>query len=66
MTDFSSTFASLSKMLRKHAAGMSIKTDEPGNFYIRASCSHTQGQAKVLWGRAGKEVLRQLSPDASV
>ena len=34
MTDFGSTFASLSKILRKHAAGFSIKTDEPGNFYI--------------------------------
>lgn len=34
MTDFGSIFTSLSKMLRKHSAGMSIKTDEPGNFYI--------------------------------
>lgn len=34
MTDFGSVFTSLSKMLRKHSAGMSIKTDEPGNFYI--------------------------------
>ena len=34
MTDFGPTFASLSKMLRKHAAGLSIKTDAPGNFYV--------------------------------
>lgn len=34
MTDFGSTFASLSKILRKHATSFSIKTDEPGNFYV--------------------------------
>lgn len=34
MADFDSTFSSLSKVLRKHASGMSIKTDEPGNFYV--------------------------------
>jgi hypothetical protein len=34
MTDFTSTFASLSKILRKHASGMTIKADTPGNFYI--------------------------------
>ena len=34
MADFDSTFASLSKVLRKHVAGMSVKTDLPGNFYI--------------------------------
>lgn len=34
MTDFDSTFASLSKILRKHAVGFSIKTDEPGDLYI--------------------------------
>ena len=34
MADFDSTFASLSNVLREHVAGMSIKTDIPGNFYI--------------------------------
>ena len=34
MPDFDSTFASLSKILRKHAAKMSIKTDDVDNFYI--------------------------------
>lgn len=34
MTDFGSTFASLSKVLRKHATRFSIKTDEPGNLYV--------------------------------
>ena len=28
------TFAALSTVLRKHAAGMSIKTDEPGHLYV--------------------------------
>ena len=34
MTDFDLTFLSLSKILRKHVAGMSVKTDEPGNLYV--------------------------------
>ncbi|WP_333607536.1 hypothetical protein [Arsukibacterium sp.] len=34
MPDFASTFAALSKILRKHTTGFSVKTDEPGNFYI--------------------------------
>lgn len=34
MKDPGSTFTLLSNLLRKHAAGMSIKTDEPGNLYI--------------------------------
>ena len=34
MADLCSTFAPLSMILRKHATGFSIKTDEPGNLYI--------------------------------
>ena len=34
MKDLASTFAALSGVLRKHAGGMSIKTDEPGNLYV--------------------------------
>lgn len=34
MENFDATFASLSRILRRHSAGMSIKTDEPGNFYV--------------------------------
>jgi hypothetical protein len=34
MTDLHSTFLSLSAVLRKHAAGLSIKTDAPGNLYL--------------------------------
>ena len=48
MTDFSSTFASLSKMLRKHAAGMSIKTDEPGNFYIELPAATPKAKPKFF------------------
>lgn len=48
MTDFGSTFASLSKMLRKHAAGMSIKTDEPGNFYIELPVDTPKAKPKFF------------------
>ncbi|MEO8366553.1 MAG: hypothetical protein ABI538_10140 [Pseudoxanthomonas sp.] len=34
MKDLGSTFSLLSNLLRKHAAGMCIKTDEPGNLYV--------------------------------
>ena len=34
MKDSVPAFASLSKILRKHSGGLSIKTDEPGNFYV--------------------------------
>lgn len=34
MKELASTFALLSKMLRKHSGGMFIKTDDPGNLYV--------------------------------
>lgn len=34
MKDLAPTFAALSSVLRKHVAGMSIRTDEPGNLYV--------------------------------
>lgn len=34
MKDLASTFVLLSKVLRKHAGGMSIRTDEPGHLYV--------------------------------
>lgn len=34
MPDFDSTFDSLSTLLRRHVAGMSIKADAPGNLYV--------------------------------
>ena len=48
MTDFDSTFASLSKILRKHATGMSIKTDEPGNFYIEVAAASSKTKPKFF------------------
>ena len=48
MTDFGSTFASLSKMLRKHAAGMSIKTDEPSNFYVELPVATPKAKRKFF------------------
>lgn len=34
MKEAESVFASLSSILRKHTAGLSLKVDEPGNLYI--------------------------------
>ena len=48
MTNFVSTFASLSKILRKHAAGMSIKTDEPVNFYIDLPAATPKAKPKFF------------------
>jgi hypothetical protein len=48
MTDFNSTFASLSNMLRKHVAGFSIKTDEPGNFYIEHAAATPKAKPKFF------------------
>jgi hypothetical protein len=48
MTNFVSTFASLSTILRKHAAGMSIKTDEPGNFYIELPAATPKAKPKFF------------------
>ena len=48
MTDFNPTFAALSKMLRKHAAGFSIKTDEPGNFYIELPAATPKSKPKFF------------------
>lgn len=48
MTDFGSTFASLSKILRRHAAGFSIKTDEPGNFYVELPAATPKAKPKFF------------------
>ena len=48
MTDFGSIFASLSKMLRNHADGFSIKTDEPGNFYIELPVATPKSKPKFF------------------
>lgn len=34
MPDFEATFSTLSTVLRRHASGLSIKTDAPGHLYI--------------------------------
>ena len=48
MTDFGTTFASLSKILRKHATGMSIKTDDPGNFYVELPAATPKAKPKFF------------------
>ena len=48
MTDFVSTFVSLSKILRKHATGFSIKTDAPGNFYIELPSGTPKAKPKFF------------------
>lgn len=34
MKDLDASFALLSQVLRRHAAGLSIRTDEPGHLYV--------------------------------
>lgn len=44
MKDPGAIFNSLSNVLRQHAAGMSIKTDEPGNLYIELAPAEPNGK----------------------
>ena len=39
MKEAESVFASLSSILRKHTAGMSLKVDEPGSLYVERLAS---------------------------
>ena len=48
MREFGSVFASLSKILRKHATDFSIKTDEPGNFYIEIPATTPKAKPKFF------------------
>lgn len=48
MQDFDSTFVALSKVLRKHSSGMSIKTDEPGNLYVEIPAATATAKPKFF------------------
>ena len=48
MTDFDSTFATLSNVLRKHSSGMSVKTDDPGNFYVEIPPAEPKAKPKFF------------------
>ena len=48
MTAFDSTFMSLSKVLRKHSSGISIKKDEPGNLYLELPPSTPKAKPKFF------------------
>ena len=48
MADFSTTFISLSEILRKYASGMSIKIDEPGNFYLELPATMRKDKPKFF------------------
>ena len=48
MTDFDSTFAVLSDILRQHSFGMSIKTDDPANLYIELPAASTKGKPQFF------------------
>jgi hypothetical protein len=48
MKDLGSTFSLLSNLLRKHAAGMSIKTDEPGNLYVELPPANAKEKPKFF------------------
>ena len=39
MAAFDETFGSLSRIMRKHSTGFSIKTDEPGTFYVELAAA---------------------------
>ncbi|MDH5821886.1 hypothetical protein QFW77_02605 [Luteimonas sp. RD2P54] len=48
MNEFASIFAALSKVLRKHAAGMSIRTDEPGHLYVELPPASPKGKPRFF------------------
>lgn len=48
MKDPGTTFALLSSLLRKHAAGMSIKTDEPGHLYVELPPATPKGKPRFF------------------
>lgn len=48
MPDFASTFAVLSKILRQHTAGFSVKTDEPDNLYIELPATTPKAKPKFF------------------
>lgn len=48
MNDHASTFASLSEVLRKHAAGMSIKIDAPGHLYVELPPAGPKGKPRFF------------------
>jgi len=48
MKDLGSTFSSLSNLLRKHAAGMTIRTDEPGNLYVERPPANAKEKPKFF------------------
>ena len=48
MTDFDSTFATLSNVLRKHSSGMSVKTDDSGNLYVEIPPAEPKAKPKFF------------------
>lgn len=48
MNDSTSLFAALSSVLRAHVAGMSIKTDEPGNLYVEHAAATPKSKPKFF------------------
>ena len=48
MPAFDSVFSSLSQVLRKHASGMSIRTDAPGNLYIELAPASPREKPKFF------------------
>ena len=49
MKEAESVFASLSGILRKHTAGMSLKVDEPGSLYVERLASAPGAKPDNLW-----------------
>lgn len=54
MKEAESVFASLSGILRKHTAGMSLKVDEPGSLYVERLAS-APGAKPAFFGAVQKK-----------
>lgn len=48
MHDADPVFATLSALLRRHAAGMSIRTDEPDHLYVELAPAQPRGKPRFF------------------
>lgn len=48
MPDLAPVFASLSALLRRHAAGLSARTDAPGHLYLERPATEPRGKPRFF------------------
>ncbi len=48
MADFDATFTALSKVLRKHSSGMSVKIDAPDHLYVEIAAATPSSKARFF------------------